>query len=62
MLCDRKVEGLTQTLEGVNIANGGRYLVCETVQRSAAKLIAEAIGGVWKGGDDECGCSIPYVD
>jgi hypothetical protein len=57
LMCDREVEGLTQDLLVVSAEPyrekcqefyGGRYFVCETVTRNAAKLIAEALGGEFR--------------
>jgi len=46
LMCDRPIEGLTQTL-GDDSAKyyGSKFFICETIFSSAAKIIAEALGG-----------------
>ncbi len=59
-MCDQAVEGLTQDLEAQPDTTfsskqesmkfyGGRYFVCETITSSAARKIAEALGGTYLG-------------
>lgn len=54
LTCDSYIEGVTQDLLGADSCYmddsvkfyGGRYFVCETISKSAAKTFAELLGGV----------------
>lgn len=52
-MVDQPVEGITQDLARGNNAVStmewyqGRYFVCETINKSAAKRVAEALGWNW---------------
>ncbi len=46
LLCDRQINGLTQSLTGSSGAwYGSPFFVGESIRRDAAKVIAEALGG-----------------
>jgi hypothetical protein len=49
LMCDRDLPGITQTLLDPGIAKqySGKYFVCETVSLTAARAIANALGGVF---------------
>jgi hypothetical protein len=54
LVCDEPIEGVTQDLLTVSEAHGeesvkfygGRYFIAESMHRSAAKRMAELLGGV----------------
>lgn len=61
LMCDEPIDGVTQDLAKTPAANnpeetmrwyGGRYFVCETIESTAAKIIAEKLGGTYDGEKD----------
>jgi hypothetical protein len=50
LLLNEKIPDITQTLSDDSaMYYGGRHFVCETIFKSAAKTIAEAMGWTWIG-------------
>jgi hypothetical protein len=50
LLLNAMIPGVTQTLsDEAAMYYGGRHFVCETIFKSAAKTIAEAMGWKWIG-------------
>lgn len=49
LMCDRPIDGLTQVMSGqaAEFYRGDNF-VGESINRAAAKKIAEALGGVWE--------------